>query len=94
MRREPVLSFKPELADAMAIKAVASGGGDEGQQKRAIYWVINGLCQVNTLSFTPENQRISDFLEGRRSVGLEIAMYATLPVDELKQVFVRRKDAA
>jgi len=56
-----------------AIKAVHAGRALEGQQKEAFEWIINKLCDTYALSFR-DDQRATDFAEGRRSVGLALLM--------------------
>lgn len=79
-----------DLADAIAVKAVASGTADEVQQRRAMEWILNGLCRIRDLSYT-ESPRDTDFNEGRRFVGLEIAMYWQTSVETLKQLSTKRR---
>jgi hypothetical protein len=61
-------------ADTYAIKALAAGVANEGQQKRALEWIINTLCGTYDLSYRPgpEGNRDTAFAEGRRSVGLQL----------------------
>lgn len=61
-----------ELADVMAIKALAVGDADKDQQLRALKWIIETLCETHGLSFRPESDRETVFAEGKRHVGLQI----------------------
>lgn len=72
-----------EDADVMAVKALAAGTANEGQQRRALAFVVNRLARANELSFRPESQRESDFAEGRRFVGLQLRKLVELSVDML-----------
>ena len=54
-----------------AIKAFEAGKANEGQQKAAFEWIVNKLCDTHALSFR-DDQRATDFAEGRRSVGLAL----------------------
>lgn len=58
-----------------AIQALAAGIANEGQQKRALDWIINVLCGAHDLSFRPgshEGDRDTAFAEGKRFVGSQI----------------------
>ena len=59
-------------ADTYAIKALAAGNASEGQQKRALAWIINTLCGTYDLSFRPDSERDTSFAEGKRHVGMQI----------------------
>ena len=63
-----------EDPDTYAIKALAAGVANEGQQKRALEWIINTLCGTYDMSFRPgaEGDRDTTFAEGRRYVGLQL----------------------
>lgn len=56
-----------------ALKALAVGSASEGQQKRALNWILNVACGIGDTTFYPDSQRDSDFASGKRFVGLEIA---------------------
>jgi hypothetical protein len=61
-------------ADVYAIKALVAGVANEGQQKRALGWIINTLCGTYDLSFRPGDggDRDTVFAEGKRHVGMQI----------------------
>ena len=64
-----------EDADIYAIRALAAGNATEGQQKRALEWIIHKAAGTYDLSFRPggaEGARETDFAEGRRFVGSQI----------------------
>lgn len=56
-----------------AFRALKDGKANDGQQKAAIEFVLFNLCRIRDVSFDTDNQRLSDFNEGRRFVGLQIA---------------------
>lgn len=62
-----------EPADASAVQAVFNGTADEAQQRRAMRWILEGSCRIHETSFSPDNARLSDFHEGQRFVGKQIA---------------------
>lgn len=65
-------------ADTYAIKALASGVANEGQQKRALEWIINTLCATYDLSYRPGSDRDTAFAEGKRHVGLQLVKQVKL----------------
>jgi len=60
--------------DIRAIRALAAGVASEGQQRRALEWIITKACGYYDLSFRPgvEGARDTDFAEGKRFVGAQI----------------------
>lgn len=74
--------YDPDGADTMAIKAVASGTANAGQQKRALDWIINAVCATYDLSFRPgeSGDRETAFAEGKRHVGLQIVKHINGPM--------------
>lgn len=78
-------------AEAMAIKAFASGTANEGQQRLAYDWIVGVVCRVNDMSYFPgglEAQRATDFAEGRRFAGSQIRKMLAIDVTS------RSKEAA
>lgn len=59
---------------ALAVKALAAGTANEGQQKRAVEWILFDLCRLRDPSFEDGEKPLkSAHNEGRRFVGLMIA---------------------
>jgi hypothetical protein len=54
-----------------AIKALASGTANDGQQQRAFKWIIEVVCGTYDLSYRPDD-RDTVFAEGKRFVGMQI----------------------
>ena len=71
-----------EPADVYAIKALVSGVANEGQQKRALDWIVNTLCETYGLSFRPgdNGDRDTVFAEGKRHVGMQIVKLTKIAV--------------
>ena len=65
-------------ADTYAIKALAAGVANEGQQKRALDWIVNTLCATYDLSYRPGSDRDTAFAEGKRHVGLQLVKLVKL----------------
>jgi hypothetical protein len=89
MRKVSAPAF--ELADALAIKAVAEGRADEHQQRRAVKWLLRGLCEVGRLAYSPDSERDTAFALGRQSVGFEVQLYIQEHADILREIAERRK---
>jgi hypothetical protein len=58
--------------DVYNVKAVWYGRADANQQRKALEWILYKASQLNEQSFVPDNARVTDFIEGRRSVGNQI----------------------
>jgi hypothetical protein len=56
-------------ADIFALQAVRDGTANEGQQKRALKWILERACGMTDDSFRADNARLTDYLIGRQSVG-------------------------
>lgn len=63
-----------------AFQALQRGDATPDQQQRAIKYLLHDLARIPELSFWigPDGQRGTDFAEGRRFVGLQIAKFLTL----------------
>lgn len=73
-----------ELADATALQALAKGEADEGQQRRALNWLVNNACGTYDLEYR-SNDRDHAFASGRRFVGLQIVKMLKLNVTALSK---------
>lgn len=67
-----------------SIQALAKGTASEGQQQRALRYIVEELCAVYGETFDPVSERLSDFAQGRRAVGLEIVKILALPLDKIQ----------
>ena len=86
VRRKAPEPFHPaqyEPADMYAVKAVWAGTANERQQRRALEWILNNVCSTYDLSFRPDSQRVTDFAEGKRFVGLQIVKAVKLDLSKL-----------
>lgn len=67
--------FKPAAygkEELYAIRALFEGKANEGQQQLAMAWLIFNLCHIGQSSMH-ESDRVTAFLEGQRSVGVQLA---------------------
>ncbi|MCK1479320.1 hypothetical protein IVB27_32420 [Bradyrhizobium sp. 197] len=81
----PIQPWHPaayDEADVYAIKALVAGKANEGQQQRAIGWIINTLCGTYDLSFRPDSDRDTVFAEGKRHVGMQIIKLTKLVIKQ------------
>lgn len=84
-RKEPYAYTAPSEGVTLAIKAIATGTANEGQQMLALRWIIEDLCGTYDLSYRPQSDRDTVFAEGKRYVGLQL-------VREINIILNRRTD--
>lgn len=66
-------AFPPfESADAFALQAVAAGAASEGQQKRALDWIVRYAGMTHDNPFRPGRDGSTEFMCGRQFVGQAI----------------------
>ena len=56
-------------SDVFALKSLQDGTANEGQQQRALKWILESACGMPRDPFRPDNARLTDHLTGRQSVG-------------------------
>jgi hypothetical protein len=64
-----------EDADVYAVQALFTGTANDGQQKRAVKWILEEACKVKDLPWVAgglEGQRATDFANGRKFAGHQI----------------------
>lgn len=57
-----------------AFRALAEGKANDGQQRRALDWLLHNACHIGMPSFAATDRETA-FLEGQRSIGLQIARF-------------------
>jgi hypothetical protein len=70
-------------AEAYAIKALAAGTANAGQQKIAIDWILRAAGTYD-VTFQPDSERATSYAEGKRAVGLQVVKLINIPVTLLK----------
>lgn len=72
----------PPLSDTevLAIKSLAQGTANDGQQKIALNAIIYKLAATYDMSYRPEDTHATTFAEGRRFVGLRIVEAVNRPM--------------
>lgn len=76
---------KYEIADVEAFQALQRGDASEHLQRRALDWIINNAAATYDLSFSPTDDRLTSFAEGRRFVGLQVVKLLALDTNKLRR---------
>ncbi|MHB9436133.1 MULTISPECIES: hypothetical protein [unclassified Mesorhizobium] len=71
--------------DVAAVKALAAGNASEGQQKRAIAWIVHKAAMTYDEVFVPGQPDVGHHLTGRRNVGNQILKLVNTPIDLLRK---------
>jgi hypothetical protein len=74
-----------EAADMAALQALARGVANEGQQKRALNYIVNVLAMTYEHTYVPASERDSCHAQGRRYVGLQIVKLVNMPAHLVKK---------
>ena len=84
---KPLGNIHPGLTEGevLAIKNLAAGNANNGQQKKALEAIMVKLCGYYELTFHEDSERLSSFGEGRRFVGACIQNALLFDVSQLKQ---------
>lgn len=63
-----------DLADVVAIKAMAAGTASEEQQKRALHFILVNVCRIDDEPYCPgdDGNRDTAYALGKRRVGVYI----------------------
>ncbi len=73
-------------ADVYALKALQAGVASEGQQKRALDWIIHQAAATYDLAFRPggdEGDRATAFASGKQFVGQQVVKLLNFDVSKL-----------
>jgi len=60
------------------LQALASGTANKEQQQNALKYIVEGLAGAYNDTFDTESARKSDYLQGRRSVALDVVTITKL----------------
>ena len=74
-----------QTADVAALQALARGVANEGQQKRALNYIVNVLGMTYEHTYVAASERESCHAQGRRYVGLQIVKLVNMPAHLLKK---------
>lgn len=79
-RVNPMAPAAYDDLDVEAIKAVAAGNASEGQQKRALAWIVYKAAMTYDEVFVPGQTDVGHHLTGRRNVGNQILKLVNTPI--------------
>ena len=79
-RFNPMAPAAYDDLDVEAVKAVAAGNASEGQQKRAIAWIVHKAAMTYDEVFVPGQPDVGHHLTGRRNVGNQILKLVNTPI--------------
>lgn len=74
-----------DIADVEAFQALQRGDASPHLQRRALDWIINKAAGTYDLSFSPDSDRLTNFAEGRRYVGLQVVKMLALDTNKLRK---------
>lgn len=72
--------------DAACIQAVAAGTADARQQQHALQVIVEKLAGTYEHTFVPRETETTVYLEGRRSVGLQIVKLVKVDLALVKDI--------
>lgn len=84
MKRSPIAPGVYTVAIAEAVKAVAAGNASPSQQQACMNWIIHHAAGTYDETFVPGQSDASDYLAGRRNVGLQLVKLINVPISHLK----------
>ena len=73
-----------DSSDATALQAVAAGNANDGQQKRAMDWILKGACGLNDWPYR-DSERETCVALGRHFVGQQIVGLLKVNVSVLRK---------
>lgn len=79
----PILPPSVTQEATWAIKAIAAGEADKGQQAMAMRWIIQVLCGTYDLPYRPESSRDTDLALGKMHVGQQLVRLINMPSDRV-----------
>lgn len=82
--QSPAVPAEYELADASAIQALMRGEADEGQQQRALKWIVEVAAGMYQFQYYP-SERDTAFALGRGFVGQQIVKLSRLNLSALRR---------
>lgn len=71
--------------DIVAIKAMSKGNASPGQQVQALKWIVEGAAGAFQETMVPGQPDVSNYLAGRRNVGLQIVKLVNTPAKLFKK---------
>lgn len=84
-KREPWHPAEWDLPVAVAIQALSRGEADRHQQVLALRWIVEAAGMGYDQSFVPGQADVSAFIEGRRSVAMQVVKLTKVNTAALKK---------
>jgi hypothetical protein len=84
--RERWLPAEWDKFDASCIQALARGDADGRQQLHALKVIVEKLAGTYEHTFVPRETETTVYLEGRRSVGLQIVKLVKVDLAQVKDI--------
>jgi hypothetical protein len=85
MSRQPWHPVPYDKDDVYALKSLATGTANEGQQKHAIKYIVEAIAATYDETYFSDSERNSAYAQGRRFVGLSIVKLINLPLGALER---------
>lgn len=86
MKVPPQMKPPPwDTADVEAFQALQRGDASAHLQRRALDWLINKAAATYDQSFSPDDERLTSFAEGRRFVGLQVVKLLALDTNKVRK---------
>ena len=82
LQPEPWKPFPWEPEDAYALRALQAGNATEGQQKRALKWIID-CAGTYDQAYRPTSARDTDFACGMQHVGKQITKLLNISISAI-----------
>lgn len=76
--------WEKNLPAAVAIQAVADGRASDEQQRLAFRTIVEDICGLGDISYSPDDPRETDVSEGKRMVGAQLSFLARAMFHKLK----------
>lgn len=83
--RQPWMPAEWEPADVSAVQALNRGDASPDAQRRALKWIIERVAMTYDQSFVPGQPDVTQFIEGKRSVGNQIVKLLKLDLAAIKK---------
>ena len=82
--KQPKLAVPIDSRAMYALKALAKGECEPHQQKFLLQWLMKTTHQTYDDLFVPDNARMTDYLLGRRSIGVALTTHLNLDPQKMK----------
>lgn len=92
-KKKPILNLPRgfDLQKSYSLQAILDGRANKEQQVEGMKYLVEDLCGTYNDTFDPDSERLSNRLQGRRSVGLDIVQIAKLRLDKVKEILSDKK---